>query len=401
MKARYLIMVAVILITASLAFINGCEYDVTEPLWEKPYTEPPTPRINQVNPQSEAKPGVNTITISGENFVVGSDTTLVYFDNVPADVISMSATSIKVRRPNLALDSSTIKIVPNRAFLVAKYSPYKIYHVTSAYGSFLDNLALGAVAVDNSENLYVVETASKYVYKVTPSGDKTIIGTASRGATDANFGPDGNLYLMGSNRAMDKVDLTSGTIARWTQMPAGKVIRFGDFDANGYFYCGGTRTDICILSPNPPATLSNSNIKLSGKYATQEILAVRVYNGYLYVVSRTGTQPAVIWKHSIGAEGTLGDQEQVFDMATAGEYSSLSIRGITFSPNGKLFIASDSASPLLTVDLASSQVDVFYKGILRPYCKQFSWGNNNYLYMIVGDDNAPEVWTVYRVDMGE
>lgn len=381
-----------LLIIAAMKFFTGCKYDVAEPMWDKEFPEAPTPAITQVNPP-QATPGINTITIQGTNLDVNG--TMVFFDNITADIVSSSPTKIIVRRPNLVTDSSYIKVVPNQALIVAKYGPYKIDKVLDRYGSFLDNLQLSALAVDKNENLYVVEAASRNIVKVTPDGQKSIIGLATRPPTDVKIGPDEKLYMPGNNRSIDIVDLNTGEVKEWLRLPAGKVVRFGDFDANGYFYTGGTRTDLVIIAPD-------LSVKSAGVYTTDEILAIRVFNGYVYVASRkAGTQEsAKIWRHPIDGSGNVGTRELVLDLSTNSEFSSRLIRGLVFSENGIMFIATDSSNPILIFDPASNQLDYFYKSILPPYCKNFYWGNGTFLYLIIGDTAAGQEWTVYRVNMG-
>lgn len=403
MKAKRFFLMGFLILAAASIIFTSCKYDVAEPLWDQPFTAPATPRITQVTP-SAALAGINTIKITGENFIGTKDTCIVYFDNLIADVLSMSPTSIVVRRPNLVKDSSTIKVVPQKALVVAKHGPYKIESVLSKYGSFLDNLQLSVLVTDQSENLYVGEVNTRYVYKITSKGEKSILATSSRSATDARIGPGNRLILLGNNRAVDQVDLASGTVSRWTQLPSGKAVRFGDFDANGYFYTAGVRTDLCIVPPNPPTSLTLSQIQLSNVYADDEIFAIRAFNNYLYVASKPSpgveTDAIKIFKHKIEANGVLGAQQLVLDLSKWKAYSALVIKGITLANDGVLYLAVDSPNSMLVYDPASNNLDLFYKGILPEYCKHFVWGSGNYLYMIVGDAAAAKEWNVYKVNMG-
>lgn len=393
MKTRYLLILAPFFIIALLLSIAGCEYDVADPLWDKEYVTPATPKVTQVDP-AEALAGVNTITINGENF--SAEGNVVYFDAITADVISNTPTSIIVRRPDIVTDSAKIKVISNDAIVVAKYSPYKVEKILEKYGSFLDNLQLSVVAVDANENLYVVETVSRAIIKVTPDGEKSTVTNANRTATDATIGPDGNLYLMGNNRAIDQVNLTTGQISRWIQLPSGKVVRYGDFDANGNFYTGGSKTDLLVVEPGLTVK------PLSGTYANDDILTVRVSGNYVYVVSRpTATEnPLKIWRHAVDASGNLGIQELVLDMSTTGGFASRLIKSLRFSTSGLMYLATDSEDPILLFDPNTSTLDYLYKNILTPYCKHFYWGTGNYIYMITGDSALGEEWTVYRVNVG-
>jgi hypothetical protein len=194
------------------------------------------------------------------------------------------------------------------------------------------------------------------------------------------------------------VDVQAGTAAQWIRLGSGKIVKVGDFDADGYFYVGGTKSDLGIIAPD-------LSVKYAGYYASEEILAVRVYTPYVYVASRapsSGGQPPApgsIWKHRIVARDSVGSKELVIDLSGTA-FAARTIRAITFSADGTMYIGTDSSDPILIVNPATGSVDYFYKDILPPYCKNFYWGRGTYLYMISGNTNPAQEWTVYRVDFG-
>lgn len=412
MKPRPILTFVTLLLAAAGLLLTGCEFDVAEPKWEEPAPTTATVSIASIDPAAAAA-GVNYITIHGANFTGAIDTLVVkssdkdtsyrylyngiYFDDVKADVVEFSDTMIKVRRPRLATNACQVKVVSNKAMATAKYAqPYRIDAVVGRYGMFNEDLPLAVVAVDAAENLYVVETNTRYIQKITPAGDKTNLATALRVPFDASIGPDGNLYLAGNNRAIDKLDVATGAIARWVNLPSGKVVKFLDFGPGGYCFAGGTRTDLVVV----PGDLSSTAVS-AGFYATQEILAIRCYNGAVYVAVRaTAADPVKIFRHVIGDKGSVGPQELVLDLSKTGEFAGRTLKAISFAADGTMILATDAADPLLSYNPATGQMDYFYKGILNPYCKHFAWGSQNYLYMICGDDTAGEEWTIYRVDMG-
>jgi hypothetical protein len=398
MKAYGLLMTVTLLAAASMMVITGCEYDVAQPQWDKDYQAPPTPRITQVDPAQAAPPGANTITIHGENFAAAPGANVVYagnavVGNVIAEIVESSATSITVRRPNLVTDACTLKVVPSNALLVAKFGPYKIDPVLERYGDFRSNVQLSTIAVDNAENLYVVEATTRNVVRVTPTGEKSTLARFFRTPTDINISPTGKLVVLtGASRRLYRMDLASGAV---DSSAVNRSVRVGGFDPAGYMYAGGARTDLAVITLEP-----QFSIQPAGFYASDEILVVRVYSGYVYVASRANAQsPAAIWRHSIGAGGSVGAKELVLDMNTTG-FASRTITGIAFSANGTMFLGADSSDPFLIVDPATKRVDFFYKSILPPYCKQVYWGTGNYLYTISGNVNPAQEWTVFRVDMG-
>ncbi|HNW58215.1 MAG TPA: hypothetical protein PKI62_00895 [bacterium] len=412
MKPRTILHFVTLLLAATGLFMAGCEFDVAEPKWEEPAPSTAAVTISAIDPAA-AVAGVNYITIHGANFTGAIDTLTiqssdkdtsyrylyngVFFDDVKADVVEYSDTFIKVRRPKLATEACQVKVVSNKALLTAQYAqPYRIDGVVGRVGMFNEDLPLAVTAVDANENLYVVETNTRYIQKITPGGDKSNTGTALRVPYDASIGPDGNLYLAGNNRAIDRLDVATGTVARWVNLPSGKVVRFLDFDASGYCFSGGTRTDL-VVTPFDLATTSIS----AGFYATQEILAIRCYNGAVYVAVRaTAADPVKIFRHAIGDKGSVGVQELVVDLSTASASAGRTLKAISFAADGTLLLATDAVDPLLSYSPATGKMDFYYKGILNPYCKHLAWGTGNYLYMICGDDTAGEEWTVYKVDMG-
>ena len=386
--------------------VVGCEYDVSSPQWEQEFESVPIPEITQVNPADAAVAGVNTITITGINFLDVPDTNGVYFDNIPAEIISNSATTITVRRPNLATDAATIKVVPNQTLVVAKHGPYRIDSVLETYGSFLDNNALYAATVDDNENLYVIEHASPHsIIKVSSDGQKETIGTTSYSPFKAVIGPDGRLYMTrNNNREILVFDENSDTEAsRWTRLPRGMTVSHGVFDDDGYFYTGGDGSDLIIVPPDPP--VADPTITESGYYDNDEILGLTIYQNYIYLVvliaSPDEQHPELaIWRHSMNGNGTVGDMELVLDLSANEIAASREINSIHFDANGNLFIGTDAEDPILINAAGSNDIDYFYKNILPSNCKQFYWGSNSHIYMIVGDNILGITWELYRVDMG-
>ena len=400
------LMSGVLFLTAAA----GCSYSVEEPMWDKPFTTPATPAITQIQPSS-APAGVNTILITGQNLNGVPNTNGVYFDLTPAEVVNKSSTSILVRRPSLVTTSCTVKVVSDSALVVAKSSFGAIDQVMDRVGDFRDNITLATVSVDSVENLHIVSGVTPVtVWTVTPAGDKTVLSTSGislRPPNDAAL-RNGVLYLAGNNREIQQINLSTGAAARWTQLPSGRVVKTGAFDADGYYYTGGAAgSDLIIVPPNPPSTLTLSQITLSGSYAAEEILSVRISKGYVYVASRpNSTTPVKIWRHPVVGLGQIGAQELFLDLGTFAAFSSRVVRSMEFSSSGLMYLATDSADPLLVFNPASSTplaLDNFYKGIVPPNAKNSAWGHGSYMYVVIGDAaNADPAlrWNIARVNVG-
>ena len=396
MKAYQLIIVATLFITALIVGMIGCEYDVAEPQWEQDFVNPPTPKITQLEPDKVAPAGFNTIKILGENFAEAREDNQVYFGNVTAEVVNASDSSLTVRRPNLVSDSAVVKVVSYKALVVAKYSPYKIDPVMDRYGSFVENLQLRAIAVDKAENLYVIQLTPSTVFKVTPDGEKTIIGESPRAVTDAKIGPGGKLVLLMNYRRIYQMNLETGEATEWVDAGSGKNVSFGDFDSNGNFYVGGRRSDLIVVAPN----LSKKSI---GVYSRDEIFCVRVYNDYVYLLvdlasSDEQNPKKAIWRHQIlDADGNLGTRELVLNWANTGEYAASVPQTLTFSDDGLMYIGTNYTHPIMIFDPQNGRQDILYKGILPSYAVKLEWGTENYLYMLLGGTE----WNIVRINMGK
>jgi len=413
MKVLHYIIIALVLFTSTITVMSGCEYDVAEPQWEvTAYTPPDTiPVINSITP-SQAVPGTNLITIIGENFDLVPNTNIkleyrvgLQYPTIIPEITEKTSTSITIRRPDLVTDSCYAKVWMQGG-LVEKFGPYKIDPVREAWGSFLENQQLNALAADNAENLYVVQGAASpfSIVKISAAGERSILSdslpalppAAGNAPTDAVIGPDGNLYLLRDNRQIQKVNSVSGEAAVWHRLSSNSRLRFGDFDANGYFYTGGPRTDLWIIAPD--SSSSAAGIYSTASAGGDSIWNVKVYGNQVYVVVG-GAAGLAIWRHSIVSPGTVGPKELVLDFTARFGYRP--IESIAVSTDGKIFIGTDApADPILVFDPASDNLDYFYKNILPPYCKSFSWGTGDYLYMISGNANPAQTWDCFRVDMG-
>ena len=179
MKICQFSLYKILILIFLIFFVTACsEYDVASPQWDQDFEDVPIPIITSVSPADVAVAGVNTITITGENFLEVPDSFGVYFNTVPTEVISSSTTSLVVRRPNLVADAATIKVVPTHTLVVAKHSPYQIDRVLETYGTFDDQNTLFTLTVDSEDNVYVIQNSTPFnIIKIHASGEQEIIGT--------------------------------------------------------------------------------------------------------------------------------------------------------------------------------------------------------------------------------
>ncbi|MBN1781263.1 IPT/TIG domain-containing protein [bacterium] len=397
-----------LIFTALLLVVAGCEYDVAQPQWTLNHEDPPSPTILEVDPP-DAVAGVNTISIIGENFADVQDNNKVYFDNLPVEIIESSTGMITVRRPNLVNEAAQIKVVSYGALLVASYGPYRVDAVVANFGNFIENVQLNAVAVDRDENVYIVDAStSRNIFKITPEGEKTVIGRSGSVIYDMNVAPNGNLILMTNSNSILQLDLAGGqdSTSLWVDGP--KRTKFGDFDEYGNFYAGAKSSDLVIVK-NDLSTVQ------AGAWARDEIFYVRVFGGYVYVLVelRSGEPELAIWRQPIqDAEGSLGAAELVLDWAETGIFAESTPMAFTFDASGNMFIAVTpdgtlNEDPLIMLT-ASGDLDVMYKNILvlrnnetLSYIKQMFWGTGTHVYAVTdGPASGDPERTLLKVNMG-
>ena len=397
----YKILISIIMIF----FMVACsEYDVASPQWDQDFKDVPVPVITSVSPADVAAAGVNTITITGENFLDVPDSFGVYFNTVPTEVISSSTTSLVVRRPNLVADAATIKVVPTHTLVVAKHSPYQIDRVLETYGTFDDQNTLFTLTVDSEDNVYVIQNSTPFnIIKIHASGEQEIIGTLLFTPSRLMIGPDGRLYITRvSQREILVFDENSDTQAsRWTRLPRGFTISYGIFDSEGYFFAGGDAGGLISIAPNPD--VSDPNVIETGYYTDDEILGLTIFQNHIYVAVLTASPDAqhpelAIWRHPLNGSGTVGEMELVLDLTSSSITASRTITTFKFDENGNLFIGTDAKDPLLIKPAGSNNIDYFYKNILPFNGKDFCWGSGNYIYMILGEDGP--TGDVYRINLG-
>ena len=384
MKAYKLIIIT-LFVSVLILSMTGCEYDGPDPPEEKLAL---IPEITGIEPDS-AVAGVNYITIYGKDFTEGfeDEDNYVYFDNVLAEIVNPTTDSITVRRPDLINDTSVVKVVSYDALIVAQYSPYKITSVMERYGSFVENNRLVAIAVDDSENVYVVERFPRLVFKVPPVGDRISFAEVSTATvTDAKIGPGGKLILMKNREIITQMDLETREETDWVNLGDIRV-SYGDFDSDGNFYVGGQESDLIVIAAG------DTTGQPIGVYADDEILCVRVYDNYVYVLAEVSQMG--IWRHSVSSDGSLGAQESVLNWSEVGDFSEYEPKYFTFSDDGTMYIGTDNTNPIMILNTDGSQ-DILYKNILPSSAERLVWGTKNYLYMLLGGDE----WNIVRIDMG-
>lgn len=363
--------------------LSGCSEKQPAALWPPAPNTVPSPQITGLNPPDTAGPGVLDIAINGENFGTSPSQLFVYFGTSLVNVTSVTPTQITLPRPTVYGDSITVKVVVQDADLEAKYPNYVVTQVAKSLGGFVPLSVTSAEASDDSGNVYVAIDNSKTIVKVTPDGTMMDYAAYSRTLTIASMrmGSDGTLYIQMAFKK-DLYTIPPGGGALTKLLSFSDAMNVFDFDQNGNIYAGGSNKHLNIAH-------TDNSIATGPDYSGYNVIAVRVYDNYLYVLAQNtssdSTMPSGVFRHQItSANGDLGARELVLDWSTTGDYSASRFNDLTFSSDGYMYIATDNANPILMVS-PSGSMRPLYKGILTPTAAAITWSGST-LYQLMGGD---------------
>lgn len=362
-------------------FSLGCnEKNNLEPLYNPTFSNTLAPVITSVTPADSAFAGVDELTITGSNFAASADLMDVYFDNVKATILSLDANKVVVKAPNLVKDSINIKI--SKLVKTDKFSnlfQYKLISATIVFKEFKFNDTPYSLTYDKLGNAYVsytVDSIGTGVKKIAPDG--TVTDFAPKGAetywTCLKFGQSGDLYVARGVKGIFKV-AQNALATTWVSSAngIGTIVDF-DFDQNGIMWAAGNNASVYSVTQtkNVKPFAFNANIR-----------SVRVFNNSLYVGGvKNGVEG--VWRFPIINSDSLGIAEEYYNYAAT--YPTGTIRGITFSADGDLYIGTDGVEMIVKVRPDKSSQALF-SGVLNPSnkCKfnSFFWRSGDvYLYLL-------------------
>ena len=391
---RILLLLRFILPISLLVF--SCEDpNYPENIWDEDDQGNASPSISSVEPEA-AFAGIDTLTISGQNFSENTSENLVYFNNMLGEVVNATSTSLSVITPNLVSDSVQIRVAVQGAFLFADHS--SLYTLTAAvldYGPFDQFTDIFSLDLDRDENLIVSldGTPNAEFWIVDTNQDSAVWSGALAKGSGMKLGPTGSVYFVNYQRFLYKDE--QGTPKENSEIFKrlnGNATDL-DFDSYGNLFVGGAGSTVDVVDINDDGGLT-SGVTEAKNLDTLDILSLKVFNDYLYMLTTTVTSDQAIYKMQIlDDSGSLGDLELVFDWSAYTNKLSSALC-FTLSESGDLFVGSDSDDQPLTY-IQNGNASGFYSSILTAPISYMAWGNSNYLYLI---NKTEETNRVQRVD---
>ena len=383
-------------ILLSLIIVSCEDPNYPDSVWDEDDAGNATPSISSVEPASGAFAGIDTITITGQNFSDTESKNLVYFNSMLGTVVNATTTGLQVVTPNLVSDSVQIRVAVEGAFIFGDYG--NLYSLTAAvldYGPFDQFTDIYSLDLDREENLIVSMDGSPNAefWIVDTNQDSAVWSGSLAKGSGMKLGPTGSVYFVNYQRYLYKDE--QGTPKENTEIfkrLSGNATDL-DFDSNGNLYAGGTGSTIDVVDINDDGGLT-SGVTEAKNLDTLDVISLRVFNNFVYVLTTTITSSQAIYKLPIlDDSGSLGDLELVFDWSAYSNSESTALC-FTLSETGDIFVGSDSETEPLTY-ITDGSGSGFYSSILTAPISYMAWGNFQYLYLI---NRTDETKRVQRVD---
>ena len=374
-------------------FILSCEEpDAPDSVWDENDQGGSTPIVSSVEPSQGAFAGIDTVMITGQHFSDNISENLVYFNGMLGNVVEATSTTIGVVPPNLVSDSVQISVAVQGAFVFGKYE--NIYTLRAAvieYGPFDQFTDIYSLDLDRQENLVVSlnATPDAQFWIVDTNQDSSVWSSSLAKASGMKMGPTGSIYFVNYQRFLYKDE--QGTDKENTEIFKrlnGNATDL-DFDENGNLYVGGTGSTIDLVDIYNEGGLTDG-VSEAKNLDTLDIISLKVFNNFLYVLTTTVSSDQAIYKIPIlDNSGSLGDLELVFDWSS---YTNKEAFALCFalSEAGDILVGSDWASQPLTI-IQNGFATGFYSSVLTAPIVYMAWGNENYLYVINKTDETNRV----------
>ena len=374
-------------------FALSCEEpDVPDSVWDENDQGGSTPIVSSVEPSLEAFSGIDTIMITGQYFSDNISENRVYFNGMLGNVVEATSTTLGVVPPNLVSDSVQISVAVQGAFVFGKYeNVYTLRAAVVEYGPFDQFTDIYSLDLDRQENLIVSlnATPDAQFWIVDTDQDSAVWSSSLAKASGMKMGPTGSIYFVNYQRFLYRDE--QGTAKENTEIFKrlnGNATDL-DFDENGNLFLGGTGSTIDLVDIYNDGGLTDG-VSEAKNLDTLDIISLKVYDNFLYVLTTTVTSDQSIYKMPIlDNSGALGDLELVFDWS---DYTNKEAFALCFalSESGDILVGSDWASQPLTI-IQNGFATGFYSSVLTAPIVYMAWGSENYLYVINKTDETNRV----------
>ncbi len=411
------VSITLLYVSLLLMVFAGCKKDPEPSLYDPNYVSGPQPVIERLDPPDSSYAGVGTIDVFGKYFMPKEpyeEYNQLYFDNVMADILDMTDTKITIASPAYIGDSIKVKIAVRGADKFSEPVYYKLKAAVDTTFGRLDDFkqthVAYAIAADQRGNVYVstrVETNPPFgqILRINKKGEPTIWveNTPYLKANAMKVGPGNKLYVaysLGRKKEVVTIDLADSTLQE-TYVSLTRVPYDIDFDQDGNLWVAAQTQLVKVKPDQSQEALQTFSLFLQS-------IRVHEENGttYIYLVGQNlAKKEEKIWRYPLNADGSLGAEEVILDAATDSwlvneDGNLIDIKGITFSADGKMFLATNmSPDPLVIYDMTTKTYEFQYPGLIKPKLVSITWFGN---LIFASQTNYGETEAnVLRIDVGK
>lgn len=364
----------------------GCSTPSSDSAFDPNFDEGVPAVITSVTPAVGSFAGFETVTLDGSEFGTDAAAVTVWFNNIKAQVVSVTPTRIVVNTPNMVTDSIRIKVAKANVVAFSNPVPYKLESLFIDATTLPTNTTALGAGIDLAGNLYISTLASGIpsgVGKYSSAGviNGTYVPVQGWAYRVVKVGPDGGLYMLrvaGGVPVVYRSGPAGGATTNWGS-GVGRAEDF-DFDQNNFMWVVGAN--------ETNSALNQSIVRVQDNGATRSYVrtpfvanghSVKVYNNFLYVGGTRAGAP-FIWRFPINPDNTLGAEEEVLNLGTS--YAADVIpRSIAFATDGTMFVSlsgtnfdqlPDGRQPLLAVT-STGEVREYYPGVIPGIIVKMHW----------------------------
>lgn len=378
-------------------FMTACDEEPHPSLFNPDEVGKPQPVVTAVQPPDSTFGGVGEITIQGQNFSSVPSENLVFFGAQRTTVLAASPTELTVASPNLIADRVGLRVAVQGAELFSDPFYYKLVPAVVEYGSFRSGELGYGITSDVNGNLFVSTNRSNII-RVTPANRTSIYSMTPFLKTDGmRMGPNDVIYLAlfaGRARFVQAIEPANPGNPR-SIVSFSKNPRDLDFDANlNLWTAAGDEIHL--------VRISNNTRVLKDTYPA-ELVAVRVFDGHLYVAGRNNTTgEQKIWRSTISGE-ELGVKEVAYELTGANWLEDARVLCMTFAADGDLYLGTDHPAGIFVMHPDGS-AEPLYEGLLAPQIYAMTWpAGEQALYataqLDAGTANASS--TIFKINLAK
>lgn len=360
---------------ALLLVVAGCDTGDGPSLYDPDRQTAPDPTVSSIAPTGVVLAGIDEITITGSNFSATPDENLVFFGDVPAEILSASPTELRIKAPNTPGEDIPVRVAVRSA---TNYSAAQAYTLTPAFvefGALANSEEPFGITTDSDGNLYVMlnSDGTRQIVEIAPDGTRAAAPFFSTTFDFGSlaYGPDDAIYAVRGVFAAFRLP-EGGTQETFGVISEGRPLLTAlDVDGAGNLYVGGnngSEGNIYHIAPDKSVTA----YPLGGN-----IRAISVFEGAVYAaVTQSGTSS--IFRLPADETGALGSPSVYADITTL---AGAEATALAFAASGDLYVGTSSRTDPIYLIRSNGTGEVLYPGVLMGPAGRLAYSPGSFLYM--------------------